>query len=431
LTNPTIFGILTQNVIVQARSEGEAVRLRDNVAKTDFLHSKVLRRNKMSDKIKTAIVGCGGIVSARMAGYRTIWEKGFKYFDLVAMCDLAEDRARRRADEAAAFQGAKPKVYTDFKDMLDKEPDLTLIDIATDHRSHHVIAVPSLESGKHVIIAKPLGVSMRACRVMVETAQKNGRLLAVAENARRSPSERAINWAVKTGRIGQPRMLFWHEIVERLGTWAWRDFKMEAGGGWVLDGGVHFADLFRYHLGDADEVYAVSKQFEPVRYSNPQAREGAVDVTVEDTTIAIVKFKNGTIIQWSDCRVAREKHYHQRILYGSEGCIEWGEGLRHKGTTVPMNELIQQFMSSLNDEERQRLFPAGITHTFALEIKELGDALLHGATFEVDGVVGLKAEAIPTGIYESSWLGQAVKISQIENCEIENYQKDINDNAGL
>jgi len=385
----------------------------------------------MSDRIKTAIVGCGGIVSARMTGYKTIWEKGFKYFDLVAMCDLVLDRAQKRADEAAAFQGSKPRVYKDFREMLDKEPDLSLIDIATDHRSHHTIAVPCLEAGKHVIIAKPLGISMRSCRIMVEAARKNDRLLAVAENARRSQSERAINWALKTGKIGQPRMLFWHEIVERLGTWSWRDFKLEAGGGWVLDGGVHFSDLFRYHLGDADEVYAVSKQFEPVRYHNPQKKEGAVDVTVEDTTIATIKFKNDAIVQWSDCRVAREKNYRQRILYGSEGCIDWNEGLYYKGNNVTMKELIQQFMDNLSNEEREKLFPAGITHTFALEIKELGDALLEDATFEVDGMVGLKAEAIPMGIYESSWLGKAVKISQIENCEIENYQKEINEKVGL
>jgi len=385
----------------------------------------------MSDRIRTAIVGCGGIVSARMTGYRTIWEKGFKYFDLVAMCDIVEESAQKRADEAAAFQGTIPRVYTDFREMLDKEPDLQLIDIATDHRSHHTIAVPCLEAKKDVIIAKPLGISMRSCKAMVDAARDNGKLLAVAENARRSQSERAINWAIRTGRIGQPRMLFWHEITERLGTWAWRDFIMEAGGGWVLDGGVHYTDLFRYHLGDADEVYAVSKQFEPVRYGNPNEKSGPVDVTVEDTTIAVIKFKNGAIVQWSDSRVAREKHYNQRTLYGSEGCIDWAEGLRYNGTTVSMNDLIKQFTDSLSDEEYQRFFPAGITQTFALEIKELGDALLNGGTFEVDGMVGLKAEAIPMGIYESSWLGQAVKVSDIENCEIENYQKEINDSVGL
>ena len=386
---------------------------------------------KISERIQTAIVGCGSIVNARMTGYRTIWEKGFQYFDLVAMCDLAEERAQQRANEAEVFQGVKPRVYTDFKAMLEKEPGLELIDIATDHRSHHTIAVPCLEAGKHVIIAKPLGISMRACKVMVDAARENNRLLAVAENARRSPAERAINWVVKSGRIGQPRMLFWHEIAERLGTWAWRDFKEEAGGGWVLDGGVHFADLFRYHLGDAKQVYAVSKQFEPVRYHNPQTKEGKVDVTVEDTTIAVITFENDVILQWSDCRVAREKQYNMRALYGSEGCIDWREGWQHQGEIVPMNKLIEEFMSCLSDDEREQLFPAGITHTFALEIKELGDALLHDESFEVDGMVGLKAEAIPIGIYESSWLGKAVSISDIENCEIENYQRDINEGVGL
>jgi hypothetical protein len=61
----------------------------------------------------------------------------------------------------------------------------------------------------------------------------------------------------------------------------------------------------------------------------------------------------------------------------------------------------------------------------------LGDALLHDGTFEVDGMVGLKAEAIPIGIYESSWLGQPISVSDIENCTIENYQRDINEGVGL
>ena len=90
---------------------------------------------EISERIQTAIVGCGGIVNARMMGYRAIWEKGFKYFDLVAMCDLVEERARQRANEAEAFQGVKPKVYTDFLTMLENEPGLELIDIATVRRS--------------------------------------------------------------------------------------------------------------------------------------------------------------------------------------------------------------------------------------------------------------------------------------------------------
>ena len=66
----------------------------------------------MSDRIKTAIVGCGGIVSARMTGYRTIWEKGFKYFDLAAMCDIVEESAQKRADEAEAVLKDKKTVLS-------------------------------------------------------------------------------------------------------------------------------------------------------------------------------------------------------------------------------------------------------------------------------------------------------------------------------
>lgn len=356
----------------------------------------------MFDRIKVAIIGCGEIVRARRRGYREVWEKDFKYFDIVTTCDLVEAHAERPATEVEAFQGTRPRVYQNFQQVLDSKADVTLVDIATDHRSHHQIAVPCFEAGKDVIIAKPLEISMRACKVMVDAAQNNNRLLAVAENTRRSPQERAINWVVRTGKIGEPRMLFWHQIAERLGTWGWRDFKSQAGGGWVLDGGIHYTDLFRYHLGDAKSVYAATRQFE-----------------------------SGALVQWNDCRVAREKQFNSNLLYGSEGCIDWNEGLKFNGQTLPMDELIQQFMAAIGEAEREKLFPAAITYTFSLEIKALGEALLHGADCEVDGTVGLKAEAIPMGIYESSWLGQSVELSQIENCQIENYQQEINKSVGL
>ena len=376
----------------------------------------------MFDRIKVAIIGCGEIVRARRRGYREVWEKDFKYFDIVTTCDLVEAHAERLATEVEAFQGTRPRVYQNFQQVLDSKADVTLVDIATDHRSHHQIAVPCFEAGKDVIIAKPLGISMRACKVMVDAAQNNNRLLAVAENARRSPQERAINWAVRTGKIGKPRMLFWHQIAERLGTWGWRDFKSQAGGGWVLDGGIHYTDLFRYHLGDAKSVYAATRQFESVRYRKPETKENPIDVTVEDTTMAIIQFESGALVQWNDCRVAREKQFNSNLLYSSEGCIDWNEGLKFNGQTLPMDELIQQFMAAIGEAEREKLFPAAMTYTFSLEIKALG---------EVDGTVGLKAEAIPMGIYESSWLGQSVELSQIENCQIENYQQEINESVGL
>ena len=102
----------------------------------------------------------------------------------------------------------------------------------------------------------------------MDAVEKKGIVFQVAENYRRAPAERAINWAIKEGRIGEVRMLFWVDVEERLWHWGWRDDVNEAGGGWSMDGGVHFADLFRYHGGEVEERYCVSKAYCPTRYES-------------------------------------------------------------------------------------------------------------------------------------------------------------------
>ena len=72
-------------------------------------------------------------------------------------------------------------------------------------------------------------------------------IISVAENYRLARIQRTRSWAIAQGRIGEPRMFFWVEVGEALGKWGWRNFKMDAGGGWALDGGVHFTDLMRLY----------------------------------------------------------------------------------------------------------------------------------------------------------------------------------------
>ena len=78
-----------------------------------------------------------------------------------------------------------------------------------------------------------------------------------------APQERAINRCLRQGRSGRPWTFFWQGVSEGLGKWGWRNFKLAAGGGCMLDGGVHFTDLFRYHLGNqAQSVFAVCIELE-------------------------------------------------------------------------------------------------------------------------------------------------------------------------
>ena len=386
----------------------------------------------MAERIRMAMLGCGGISRSHVRGLEKLWKNDLKIFDVVAACDIVEEKATERAEQIEEFQGTAPRIYTDVEDMLAKESGLDAVDICSVHRTHHDLAVPCLEARKHVIIEKPLAVTMRTCRLIVDSAQQNGVVLAVAENYRRTPVHRAVNWAIRRGMIGKPRILIWQDVVEFLRTWGWRDLKDQAGAGWVLDGGVHYTDLFRYELGaEAQEVYAVSKAYMPYRFENPDAMEGRVDVTVEDTTFAVIKFEGDIIVQWTTCRAAPGKGFGGHVIHGSEGSIDLSGNVANREGTIDAKQLQTTFMESITADEKEKLFPSGITDTMAIELKDFADAIFTGSTPEVDGIEGLKDEAICLAVLESSWLNKPVAVSDVENCKIENYQREINESLGL
>ncbi|GIX07729.1 MAG: dehydrogenase [Candidatus Poribacteria bacterium] len=385
----------------------------------------------MSDRVKLALVGCGGIAGAHMNGYRALKEAGILNFEFVAAVDVRREAAERRAQEAEALQdGKKVSVYTDLEEMLQKEPDVEAVDICALHRVHHELAIACLDAGKHVIIEKPLGVTMKACQLMLDAARRNGKVLATAENYRRSLTQRAINWAIRQGRIGAPRILVYLDYGEHLGPWGWRDSKLDAGAGWVLDGGVHYADMFRYHLGEATEVYAEVRSFDPHRYRKPETKEEPIPVTVEDSALAIVKFANGALVQWSSVRAAPGRGFNMHIIYGEEGSLDYGGNLTLRGKE-PVN-VREDYLQSLSEEERERLFPRGVEDTFATELWEFGMALRDDSFYpETDGVEGMKAMAICMGVFESAWFNRPVDLRDVENCRIEGYQEDINLALGI
>lgn len=385
----------------------------------------------MSDTLNIALVGCGGMMGAHADGFRRLWEKEIRNFRIIATCDVCEDRAREMARKVAEWQGAEPAVYLDPDALLKGEKSLDAVDISVLHRLHHSIAIPFIEAGKHVTIEKPLGMTMRTGKLIMDAAQKAGVKFQVAENYRRSPQERAFNWAIKSGRIGKPRQIYWIDVGERLWYWGWRDQVEEAGGGWSMDGGVHFADLFRYHVGEVDTLYAVSKKYHPTRYGRHETMEDPIPATVEDCTMAVLTFENGVTGTWTSTLSAPGAGFSSRVLYGEHGSLKWGEGLQTRTEKLSTEELTNEYMAQLGDDEKERLFPRGVTDTVATELKEFVDAVLYGTPIEITGLEGYKDEAISLALYESEALGQPVKLRDIEDLKIEAYQDQFNRTLGV
>jgi predicted dehydrogenase len=410
------------------------------------------------EKIKLAIVGCGGMGGRHLLGLQELAASGLGNVELVAACDLRRDNAERLADKAADLLGARPAIFGDIPAMVKAIPDLAAVVVTSDAGSHHVVACQAFELGLHVLCEKPLGVSLRACNRILAAQAAAGKLLSVAENYRRDPMARLTKALIAAGAIGRPTLMFDLAASGKADILIlpWRHYKHV--GGMVIDGGVHNADLQLYFLGDAHEVYARTRLWEATRVKG--ARLGVADfyepwrgevpasitATSEDMFVAVVGFKSGATANWTQFYAAHGKGFSQKVIYGAQGSLVCG-GIRNgvspvltldDGTELTGDALLPLVPGYHLDAITERLygaarpasfslpFPACDRKLLAIEYHEFAECILTGKTPEVDGQVGRRAVGVCYAGLESGVLGRPVAVDEVESGQTAVYEADIN-----
>jgi len=395
----------------------------------------------MREKVRIAIVGCGGIAGAHLNGYESLIRRGCDTFDIVATCDTNLPSAEAFAERIASFADRKPRAYSSLEEMLQNE-QLDGADICTPHFAHHTTAIACLEAGVNVMVEKPIGITVKASRKIVETGQRTGKIVATAENVRRYLHARAMEWAInKAGMIGEPRMFF----VQSLSftpfpvdspPMQWRALKLLTGGGMIMDSGAHFTDMMLHLFGDVDEVFCQMRTFDAPEVEAPIIGKARLDV--EDSWIILFKFKSGLMGTWAWSRSAPGHTITEGIYYGSRGSMkdlgfvfhtfQSGAELKLADGTVKSREEIElEYLMQLDPEQRARLFPFGLTDGFAIEVWDFIDAIANGRRPDVDGTDGLRAKALCEACYESATIGAPVKFEDVVEGKIAVYQKPIDD----
>jgi len=392
-------------------------------------------------KLKLAIIGCGSMARGHLDGYISIKEKEPDKLEFVAMCDPVAEQAQSFADKAAKAQKSAPGVYTDLEEML-KNEELDAADICSRHSDHHTNGIACLDAGAHVLIEKPFGVTIKAGKLIIQAAKRNGKIAATAENIRRGLSQRTAHWLFHENKlIGDPRMFFSQRVGWRglePGRWNWRSDHMLSGGGMVLNSGSHFCDTIRYLFGDVDTVYAAVKRLE----DRKSKKDGQIFPNEqEDTWIANITFKSGVTGVWTVTWSAPGHSFENIVYYGTEGSIRDTDvyhGPRSNstiilkdGTTRPMTEIQDEFLASLDDEKKNRLFPHGFMNSVTIECYDFLDAIQNHRQPEITGETGMKANAISESIYESAACGEAVKYDDVLSGKIDKYQRPINEYWGI
>ncbi len=410
------------------------------------------------EKVKMALVGCGGMGTRHLYGMRELVQSPFNNIELVALCDIRRENVELAATEAEELLGSKPATFTDLGEMAKAVPDLGMVDVVTDPSVHHTVVCQALDLGLHVLVEKPMAITVKGCHLMMEAAKRNDRLLSIAENYRRDPSARLIRHMIDNGVIGTPYMGMLHSVRPGRDIFItpWRHLIDK--GGPLIDMGVHFTDLIRYQLGDIKEVYGDARLIEPVRtkqdsigmgYTFYQQRHEAMDqqvpATAEDSSMAVFKMASGATVSWI-VNIGGHASAGAQLILGDKGCIE-GWGNRGGSTCLKVagqedihyEQLLCEHPELKLEPLAEHFFPQRSTvgdqavdwKIIALEQYELAEAILNGRTLEVDGEEGLKDVAAVYAICESACAGRTVTMAEVESAEVYAYQAQIDETLDI
>lgn len=263
--------------------------------------------------LRVGVVGTGWAGETHMKAY------------LAAGCQviaIADPRADRLGELAAKYNVA---TYTDFNDMIARD-DLDIISVATPNSFHMPATVAALNSGRHVLCEKPLALNPAEAYQMVNAARANNRVLKVSFNHRMRGDVQTLRKQIEAGKLGSiyHAKAAWMRRSGIPGMGGWFTTKATAGGGPLIDLGVHVLDMAMFLMGDPEVLSVTAATYNEVGTRGVGSRGDTVDAgrfEVEDFGTAFVRLAGGATLTldaswaiygktWDDFEVA---------VFGTEG----------------------------------------------------------------------------------------------------------------
>jgi predicted dehydrogenase len=411
--------------------------------------------------LRIGLIGAGRIVPAHLRGYSALRAAGVDDFRITAICSRDPARARMIAAADSSARGStatwrfgdpiesqpiavadfqddvEPAIFTDVQAMLDAGV-VDAVDITTEVSIHHPQALACMDAGVHALVEKPLAITMRAGRLMVEAAHRHGLQLAVCEHARFLRMARLAGWVVARGDLGTPQMVSWPSFGTGLwspdnwvGNSSWRHRRLIGAGGCSLDIGPHVFHRLRVLCGEVETVSALTRVVEPTRYLRDTNGEllDTVECDADDVFMALATFASGAIGQLSFSFAGHGEPSIPTgpLLYGSRGSLH-GERLVLDGQEPTT---LDEHFARHGGPDAERLFPHGLDDPFGLLIGDWLAAIREGRPAETSGDEGLRDLAASFAIAESSLAGRAVTLDEVLSGAVDAYQRDLDEHYGL
>lgn len=340
------------------------------------------------------IIGCGMI--ARFHAKAIADVKGAK---LVACFDSFPTAAEKFSAEVGC------RGYTKLDDML-ADPAVRIVTIGTPSGAHMEPAIAAANAGKHVIVEKPLEITLNRCDKIIQACRKNNVKLSTVFPSRFHDASQELKRAIDAKRFGRLTVadayVKWFRTQQYYDSGAWRGTWKLDGGGALMNQAVHSVDLLTWLMGPVVEVTA---------HTSTLAHER---IAVEDVCVATLKFANGAL-GVIEATTAAYPGYLKRIeIHGSEGTavIEeediktWDFAKKQK-----RDQAIVQRMSQCNSNGGGASDPTAIGHQgHAKQFADVVDAVKKNHVPSIDGIEGRRSIEIILAIYKSAETGKAVKL---------------------
>lgn len=318
---------------------------------------------------------------------------------LVAVSSRRAENAKRLTDQYAV------ESYTDYTEML-KRDDLDIVCICTPSGSHLEPAVAAAEAGKHVVVEKPLEITLARCDQIIEACESAGVRLCAIFNSRFTESTQIVKSAIESGRFGRLTLgdayIKWHRSQEYYDSGGWRGTWALDGGGALMNQSIHAIDLLQYFMGPVSAVQAFTATLAHER------------IEVEDAAVAALRFENGALGVIEGTTAAYPGMLKRTEISGTNGTVVLAEEDIVTWTFDPelsSDAYIREKYGQKTDTGGGASDPRAINHAnHRRQLENLINGLETDDSHLVDGREGRKAVEIILAIYESSREGRIVEL---------------------
>ena len=281
------------------------------------------------------------------------------------------------------------------QETLLKDPSIDVVCICTPSGQHASQAIASLEAGKHVLVEKPMALSVTAAKAMIDCARLNKRHLSVALQRRADPLFKAVHEAISNGDLGELTLgsivMPYFRDQAYYDQASWRGTWMLDGGGVLMNQGIHIIDILLWLMGDPIEVYAHAATLHRT-------------IEVEDVATAIMKFANGALASIAASTTVGGGAPHRIEIFGTNGAIQLeGESvvrweLHDKSKMTVKPPAIDPHVSAGAGADPRGISTAGHTAIVA----DLIHAITTDTAPTIDGEEGLRSLAAIHAIYKAA-----------------------------